>query len=212
MDTSAGLSWARKDMRFRNRDIVARKEHALLSIGRNRDGMAATEFALILPILFLLFFGMLEASDAMLANRRATNAGNALADLVSQEKIVTPSELQEIFTGVTRMLQPTEGSSVVMTLVSVSQDPDDPARLLVDWSRNDQGNTPYAAGSQYDKLDDVTIIQSGVSLVVAELLYDYDSGLTSKVLGSPVKISRIATRWPRRSTRVKLCPDANPYC
>ncbi|MBB5518895.1 TadE family protein [Amphiplicatus metriothermophilus] len=174
--------------------------------------MAATEFALILPILVLIFFGMLEASDAMLANRRATNAGNALADLVSQAKVVTPSELQEIFTGVTRMLQPPDGSSVSMTVVSVSLDPDDNSRMLVEWSRNNAGETPYAAGSEYDRIDDVTVLQSGVSLVVSELIYDYNSGLTSRVLGSPLTISRIASRWPRRSVRVKLCPDANPYC
>lgn len=176
----------------------------------NRDGMAATEFALILPIMTTVFFGMLEVSDAMMANRRVVNAANALADLVTQEKKITTGEVDDVFEGVTRILQPTDDSTVSMRLLSVTLDEGDPDnenddRIVVEWSRDADGDAPYAAGAEYDKLEDVTIIKSGVSLVVAELTYEHRSGLTNKILGSPITFDRMASRWPRRSTRVQLC-------
>lgn len=179
-----------------------------------RKGIAATEFALILPILMVIFFGMLEASDAMMTNRRVVNATNALVDLVGQERQVSPSDLDEIFNGVTNMLMPTENSPLSMRLVSVSVDPDDASRIMVEWSRDNQGNSPYANGATYNGIVDTTLLQAGVSLVVAELTYEHKSGLTDYVMGSPIKFNRTSTRWPRRSTKVRLCtgPVSNPTC
>lgn len=190
----------------------ARRRRIFRRAFANRDGMAATEFALILPIMALLFFGMLETSEAMMANRRVTNAVNALVDLVGQEKQVTTSDVTEIFTGVTNMLEPTQASNLTMRLASVSIDPDDSTRVRVEWSRDNQGATPYAANATYTKLEDITILQAGVSLVVAEIDYEYDSGLTNMVIGSPIDFRRTATRWPRRSTRVKLCTPNYSTC
>lgn len=186
----------------------------------DESGMAATEFALILPILTTIFFGMLEVSDAMMANRRVVNAANALVDLVGQEKEVTTQEVEEIFQGVMNMLGPNADSSASLRLVSVTIDPDDNERVIVEWSREwsvDEGgqyaaSTPYPVDAEYYKLDDISIIQSGVSLVVSELTYSHESGLTSWVLGSPITFDRTATRWPRRSTRVKLCTPDGSTC
>lgn len=184
---------------------------------RNRDGLAATEFALILPVLTLIFFGMLETSDALMANRRVANASNALVDLVGQERRVTPEQLDEIFLGVARMLEPRNTSTLSMRLASVSQDPDDASRILVDWSRDNDGLVPYAPGSEFTKLGDNTVLMDGMSLVVAEMTYNHVSGLTNHVLGSPITLNRMAVRWPRRSMKVLLCTTnpsdpQNPIC
>ncbi|MEQ8178770.1 MAG: pilus assembly protein [Amphiplicatus sp.] len=190
----------------------------LMRAAGDRDGMAATEFALILPLMTSIFFGMLEISDAMMASRRVVNATNALADLVTQEKKIITDDVPKIFEGAKQMLEPTATSGVSMTLVSVklhdNGTPNNKAddKVVVEWSRDDSGGTPYAVGVDYDKLDDITILQSGVSLIVSELSYQYKSGLTSKILGSPITFDRMASRWPRRSTRVKLCTPNESTC
>ena len=173
--------------------------------------MAATEFALLLPIMVFMFFGILEASDAMMANRRMVNATNSLADLVTQEKKVSVNDVTDIFSGIVSMLEPTGASNVSMRIVSVTVDPgvdeDDPSddTIIVEWSRDKNGDTPYAPGAQYDKIEDISIIKPDTSLVVAEMVYEYNSGLSNMVLGSPITFNRIALRWPRRSSRVQLC-------
>jgi Flp pilus assembly protein TadG len=190
---------------------------AIRGAGKAREGVAATEFALVLPVLMLLFFGMLEASDALMANRKVSNSANALADLIGQEKAVTPGQMEDVFLGVTNMLEPRGVSNVTMRVVSVSRDPNDATSVRVDWSRDNSGGTPYAPGSPYTKLKDQTVLLSGVSLIVAEMTYAHESGLTKYVLGAPIVMSQTAARWPRRSNRVQLCqpnpndPD-NPIC
>ena len=168
-------------------------------------GMAATEFAMILPIMGVMFFGMLEGSDALMTNRRVANAANSLVDLIGQEAEITQSEVDDVMVGVTKMLEPTNSSSVIMKVVSVIVDPNDPNRIIVDWSRDNQGGTPYAKNSQYTLLNDGTIVHPSASLVVVEMDYTYVSGLTNKVFDSPFHFERMVSRWPRQSAKVVLC-------
>lgn len=178
-----------------------------------RSGMAATEFAMILPLMGVMFFGMLEASDALMANRRVANAANSLVDLVGQEAEITPAEVDDVMVGVTNMLEPTNASTVVMKIVSVIVDPNDPNRIIVDWSRDNAGGTPYSVGQEYTILDDGTIVHPSASLVVVEMDYTYVSGLTNKVFDSPFHFERIVSRWPRRGAKVILCGSSPlPAC
>ncbi|MBI1364745.1 MAG: hypothetical protein GC153_02145 [Alphaproteobacteria bacterium] len=193
-------SWVRKTARVLRNGV------------RSRTGLAATEFALILPIMTLTFFGMLEASDALMENRRVANAANALADLVSQETEVTTSDIDNVMEGVTVMLEPTANSTIDMRISSVYVDPGDPNRLLVDWSRDNNGGTPYASGVVYDKID-ASLVSPSASLIVVEMYFDYVSSLTHKVIPAPVRFDRIVTRWPRQSAKVILCGSSPlPAC
>lgn len=177
----------------------------------DRKGVAATEFALLLPIMTVLFFGMLEASDALTAARRVGHAANAFADLVGQEKEITKSELDDLIVGVTRMLKPTTASGVSMKVVSVIRDPDTD-KAVVSWSRDNSGGAPYANGERYPKIAK-SLVNKSASLIVVEMSYDYASGLTSQVLGSTFHFDRIVSRWPRQSDEVALCGNSPlPAC
>lgn len=172
---------------------------------RRDDGIAATEFALILPLMIAIFFGMLEVSDAMMAGRRVQTAVNSLADLVSQERDITTAEIDDIMVGVTRMLAPTNGSAVAMRVTSVIVDPADPNKLKVRWSRDNSGGTPYAANSDFIRLADKTVVNGGASLIVGEVSYSHASALTHMFVTSPRTMSQIVSRWPRRTSEVVIC-------
>lgn len=171
----------------------------------DRSGIAATEFALILPILTIIFFGMMETSDAMMANRRLVNAANSLVDLIGQESEISAAQIDDVMIGVTRMLEPTVNSSLNMRVSSVVRDTTKPNQVNVVWSRDNKKGTPYAAGSKYTKLDDGTIVHAGASLVVVEVEYDYSSGLTNEVLGSTFHFKHMVSRWPRQTSQVVMC-------
>lgn len=199
---------ARQEHKRRKRSAIARTARLRAALA-DRSGLAATEFALILPIMVLLFFGMLEISDAMMANRRVATATNALTDLIAQENDISFAEIDQVMTGVSRMLDIRPGSTVDMRVTSVIRDPNDNTRVIVAWSRNKTGGTPYAANSLFTKLDDDSVVNVDASLIVAELEYTYVSGLTSKVLQTPFVFRRTASRWPRQSGKVVLC-GSNP--
>jgi Flp pilus assembly pilin Flp len=177
---------------------------------KNRDGIAAVEFAMLIPVMALIFFGMLEGSDLLTVNRRLAHSANALADLASQEPEVDYDQVDDMILGARRLLEPTSISTLSFRLVSIVDDPDNPGNPIVHWSRDQDGGTPYAAGSSYNGLDSNTSLNSIASLIVVEVDYIYDSGLTAKVFDRPYTFSRNAKRWPRKSTRVQLCNMASP--
>lgn len=177
---------------------------------RCRSGMAATEFALLLPIQVLLFFGLMEAADALTVNRRVALASNMLADLVAQSKELTVSEVDGLFAGVREILDPNAGSALSMKIVSVEPDPrGDP---IVHWSRDESGAVPYTPGSAFSKLKDATVLTASSSLIVAEITYDYKPTLAYKVFSSPLSFQRQTARWPRQTIKVQLCKFPGVGC
>ncbi|MEZ5895231.1 MAG: TadE/TadG family type IV pilus assembly protein [Parvularculaceae bacterium] len=172
---------------------------------RAREGVAATEFAMVLPLMALLFFGMLEASDLLTVKRRIANASNSLVDLVAQEPTITVDQLNDAIIGVVRMLEPTDTSTMSVNVLSLVKGPNPGDPVKVHWSRDDQGATPYAAGDVYAGLEDDTALNAAASLLVVEVDYEYDSGYAGRVFTTPYDFKQKAKRWPRKSTRVQLC-------
>lgn len=170
------------------------------------SGMAATEFALLLPFLAFLFFGMLEASEALTVNRRVSKAVNTLSDLTSQVDTISPAEFSNLIDGVTEILNPASLTGVQMKVISVVPDPDN-GNPIVHWSRDRDGNTPYAAGSDYLELDNTMVLDAGGSVIVAEIVYPHTLSVSHQVLGSPINFEVKSVRWPRNAgtTRVQFC-------
>lgn len=169
--------------------------------GRSRSGIAALEFAFIAPVMIVLFFGVVEGSNALSVSRKVTLAANTLADLASQETQLTAAQAADLFTGVEQIIGQ-GGIDADVAIISLVYDPDDD-KIIVDWSRNNAGGTPYAAGSDYTGLADATLLDETSSLIIAEIRYTYSSALTKSVIG-PVDFEKFATRWPRRSARVQF--------
>src|SRR5262249_34578778 len=56
----------------------------LVDLWCDRSGIAATEFAVIVPLMLVLFFGVVEFSTAVAIDRKVTLTARTLSDLVSQ--------------------------------------------------------------------------------------------------------------------------------
>lgn len=60
---------------------------------RDRRGVAAIEFALIVPIMSAMFIGAVELSQVITVDRRVTQVASATADLVARaEKQISHTE------------------------------------------------------------------------------------------------------------------------
>lgn len=179
----------------------------ITSFLKDRSGLAAIEFAFIAPIMVVLFFGVLEGSDALSASRRASLAVSTLADLVAQETQVGEDDLDDLFTGVTEVLA-SRTPTATFTVVSIIYN-DTTKRVEVDWSYDSTGGAPYSPGSEYTGLADASLVNNTSSLVVGEVDYEYNSTLTSYIYDK-ITMKRAATRWPRRSAGVALCGATCP--
>jgi Flp pilus assembly protein TadG len=165
---------------------------------RARDGLAAVEFALIAPLMMLMFFGATELSYALDCNARVGRVAATTSDLVAQARSVSSTDVTNIFTAANSVLFPypsTGAKIVVSSLVD-----DGKGGTTVAWS-SAQNTTPRTVGSTVSVPAGLIVSGSGNSLIFAEITYAYIPPI-SYFLGASVKLTNSFYSRPRRSLTV----------
>ena len=114
------------------RPAVGARRGLLARFGRDQRGLAAIEFAMIFPIMVLLFLGSVEFSQGLTVDRRVTQVASSTADLVAQFEELTPEQVDDIIDIGTLLLGGFDPVPLRVTIVSVSTDAD--GNATVDWS------------------------------------------------------------------------------
>jgi Flp pilus assembly protein TadG len=118
---------------------------------RDRRGVAALEFALILPILVLLTLGCFEVPRYVLLWQRLERASSGVSDLVAQaDEPMTDQQMVDIFSAGKIMMQPYDiikNGSIVVTSINNPTG----GNLQVTWRRacgtgNNVGNMGNSVG------------------------------------------------------------------
>lgn len=151
------------------------RRQRLARFWRDRRGVSAVEFALIAPILLMLYFGMAELTQAMMAQRRLAHIASSIGDLVAQNTQLTNARRDDIFKIGTIIMAPFPTSTLRMCLVSISSDSS--GRDTVNWSE------PYNSHASCPAQNTVlgsTVIPAGVlpasqSVIMAKASYSYTS-------------------------------------
>ena len=80
-----------------NRPIGA-AAHRLRKFVASIEGVAGIEAAFILPVMLVIYFGLLDLTTVLSANRRVTQLASTLADLVTQSTgTITKAELDGFY-------------------------------------------------------------------------------------------------------------------
>jgi len=78
---------------------------------RAENGVAAIETAIILPILILLYFGMIDLTALISFNRKITYSASVVADLVAQNRTsVLKGTVDDYYNAVSMVMAPTPAS------------------------------------------------------------------------------------------------------
>ena len=168
----------------------------LRRFGKDRKGVAAVEFALIAPAMILLYCGLVELCQAIIADRKTNHVASAVGDLVAQVDAVTASDVDDIFSIGNTIMSPFPVSTLQMRVTSLTANAQ--GTPLVDWSRGSGGLTKLAAGSTQ------TIpltLASGDSIVMTEARYSYTS-VVQYILPNALNYSETYYLRPRRSDKV----------
>lgn len=112
---------------------------------RDRKGTGAIEFALIAPLMLILYMGSFELSLGFTMARKVARASSTIADLMAQRSSVDTTTLDSMNTVVRRMLEPLGGSSYTMKITGITVASNGTATVA--WSRNEKGARAYAQGS-----------------------------------------------------------------
>jgi Flp pilus assembly protein TadG len=112
---------------------------------RNRRGVSAVEFALILPVFVLLLFGSVEVSQAIAIERMVTLSASTVANLVTQYPTISTSQtMPDILNAASAVLTPYPVSNAVVRVSYVSIDA--AGNATVTWSKSLNGS-PLTTGT-----------------------------------------------------------------
>lgn len=144
----------------------------LRDFGKARAGLAALEFAILLPMMVLLLFGSVDLIDALGSNRRAENVAASLADVVARDTEVTDDEMTGLWAAIGVLMVPDNPNDVKARITSVEIESATTARIV--WSEG-HGMSGLTAGAVIDLPDAMMI--AGTSVIFAETELHYESPL-----------------------------------
>jgi len=137
---------------------------------RERRGVSAVEFALVLPIMITLFIGGSEVTQGITIKRKVTIATRTIADLVSQDTSITDADLTAIFAATSTVLAPFPGGSLKMKISNIYIDADGKASVV--WGAAHNGAIARTAGEVVTLPDGLNAFEK-TSLLWAESEYTY---------------------------------------
>ncbi|MBZ9796700.1 TadE/TadG family type IV pilus assembly protein [Mesorhizobium sp. ES1-4] len=115
----------------------------------NRRGVAAVEFALIAPVLLIMYFMTMEASQAIETSKKVSRVGSMVADLVTQQPTIVKADLDAIMKIGTVTLLPYNRSVPDITITAIKVTTDATPKVQVVWSRKVAGGV-YGVGAAAD--------------------------------------------------------------
>jgi len=167
----------------------------------DRRGAAAVEFALLLPLMALIYFGVVEVTQGAMTEQRVAHTASAIGDLVAQSSTVTSAQVGDIFTVGDAIMTPYPTSGLQMRISSLTADSN--GNVTVAWSQA-QGMGAMTKGSTVSGLP-ANVVNAGESVIMGQTRYAYRS-VFGVVLPQPIVFSETYYLHPRLSTQV-TCAD-----
>lgn len=125
--------------------MIRRFRTALKRFPAAEHGIAAVEFALVLPFMALLYLGGFEVMEEISANRQVSLTASTVAEIVSQYSTISASQtMPGILAASTSVLTPFSSSNAVVTVTCITVD--STGKATVAWSQAMNG-TGRIAGS-----------------------------------------------------------------
>ena len=155
--------------------LAAKLGEAMQRLRRNERGVAAVEFALIVPIMFTLFVCTVETSQLLTVDRRVTLAASSTADLIARAPStgLTSADVDANLLIIQQLMVPYASAPLTVKIVSViAKTQNGATTFVVDWSRDTSGGTPYAKGTTYSNIPN-GLLAAGESVIVSETTYNY---------------------------------------
>ncbi|GJD47991.1 hypothetical protein OPKNFCMD_0704 [Methylobacterium crusticola] len=180
----------------------------LRSFARAEGGIAAVEFALVLPLMLGLYLGSTELSQYIGNVRKVTLAARTMADLVSRESgDVSQTALGAIFKAARAVLSPFDASTATFTIKAVGVY-DATGRAKICSSAQSSG----AAGTIVTPAASTTLpavpgayMAAGARYVLVEITMPYKPVISAQVANWTMTEQ---VPWPVRNGRI--ANSANP--
>jgi Flp pilus assembly protein TadG len=166
-------------IKSRLQSLADRLSRRVSNFALSECGVAAVEFAMLLPLMLTLWLGTSEISSGIAANRKVTLTARTLADLTSQVTGLSASDMTNSLNAAAAVISPYSLGNLKATVSSVSIDANNKATIA--WSVTKNG-TARAVGSSVT-LPSALLIAS-TCLLWSEVQYSYKPTIGYVVTGT----------------------------
>jgi Flp pilus assembly protein TadG len=187
------------------RKIWLRARLAATALAHDGSGVAAIEFAMLVPIMLVLFFGTVEFSSGVAVDRKVTLMARTFSDLVSQNTSVSSTQLQSFFNADIAIMTPYDATPTKAVISELYIDPTTrQAKVIWSLAYGGTGATPLVVDSIVSLPTGNALAVGGTYLIYSKITYvfkpaaDY-GGLMS---AAGVNLSDVAYTRPRQSACV----------
>jgi Flp pilus assembly protein TadG len=124
-------------------NIIA-KAASIRDFAHSTGGMAAVEFAMILPVLSVMFLATIDGGRALATYMKVRASTYALAEIANQYLTIQSSDMTSIMGATTTIMAPYPSSPLVSTISQIKID--SKGNATISWSYS-QGGTARTLGS-----------------------------------------------------------------
>lgn len=136
---------------------------------KDKRGVGAVEFALVAPILILLYLALVELTLGLMVSRRVDHVTAAIGDLAAQSETLTNAEINDLFEIADGLMQPFPIEALEVRLTSVKKNAAGAAEVV-----GSRGWAAYTTGASLDTID-MSDLATGQGLIVTDVNYEYKS-------------------------------------
>jgi Flp pilus assembly protein TadG len=163
---------------------------------RDQSGVSAVEFAMMLPLMLLLYLGTAEISLGIGADRKVTLTSRTVADLASQVSSISSADMSNILGASSAVIAPFDPTQLKVTVSEITIDANNNATIA--WSCT-LGGSAHAVGSAVALPS--ALNAANTSLIWGESAYTYKPPIGYVVTGTLNLTDQIYMR-PRLSNSV----------
>jgi Flp pilus assembly protein TadG len=179
------------------------------------SAMAATEFAIILPVMLVCYLGTVEVGSGITVDRKLANLSETLSNLAARATgALADTDINGIFNASAAVLSPFNSNNAGMVLTSFVFDAATPPNAFVVWS-NASGNGVSAMAPSCTVQISSTIVPNTLrtangSIIMAQAKYPYAPAIGYVITGI-VNLSETNYMVPRNLTSVPRTSGGNTY-
>ena len=157
--------------------IRRRLPSALARLIRDPRGVTAVEFAMVAPLMIALYFGCVEVSVGVAAQRKVSLTSATLANLTAQVTSISQSEMTDILSASSAIIAPYSASNLSMTVSCLNIDSD--KNVTVKWSVASGGATVLTSATVPSAL-----LVADTQLIYSEASYAYTPAVGYTITGT----------------------------
>jgi len=173
------------------------------TFARDERGVAMIEFAFLLPVLVIIFYGLIEVSRLIQMHQKVGNAAHAITDLINQNFNISNALINEYASTLPAMVSPFDSDGVGMTVTAV-QVPLTGTEPTTVWQRESgvvRASRVSAGQGAVPKLPSLALVP-GDQVIAVEVFLDYrpilDNDIVKGILGVPADgVYKVSVARPR---------------